>query len=136
MIQILEQGPKSKKVQVQTLSKAITYSQATRSHVYQNAVKFVSENRTKEAFEAATENNKSLVLKYANNTQEDQRVIPGIDDSRQVIRWAHQNKEKVGEVSEIFRCGDKFLIAVIASVEEEGIAKCSTGFSTSMAQFS
>lgn len=123
LIQILEQGPKSKKVQVQTLSKAITYSQATRSHVYQNAVKFVSENRTKEAFEAATENNKSLVLKYANNTQEDQRVIPGIDDSRQVIRWAHQNKEKVGEVSEIFRCGDKFLIAVIASVEEEGIAK-------------
>ena len=123
LIQILDQGPKSKRVQIQTFAKAVTYSQATRSFVYQNAVKFVSDNRTKEAFESAIEKDKSLVLKYANNTPEEQRVIPGIDESRQVIRWAHQNKKKVGEVSEIFRCGDKFLIAVIASVDEKGIAK-------------
>lgn len=122
LIQILNQGPKSKRVQVQVFSKAITYSQATRSRVYQNAVKFVSENRTQEQFESAVEGNQELMLKYANNTEENQRVIPGIDDSRQVIRWAHQNKKKLGEVSEIFRCGDKFLVAVITRVEEEGVA--------------
>ena len=66
--------------------------------------------------------NQELMLKYANNTEENQRVIPGIDDSRQVIRWAHQNKKKLGEVSEIFRCGDKFLVAVVTRVEEEGVA--------------
>ena len=79
LIQILDQGPKSKRVQIQTFAKAVTYSQATRSFVYQNAVKFVSDNRTKEAFESAIEKDKSLVLKYANNTPEEQRVIPGID---------------------------------------------------------
>ncbi len=121
LIQILNQGPKSKRVQVQVFSKAITYSQATRSRVYQNAVKFVSENRTQEQFEAAVEADQSLVLKYATNTEENQRVIPGIDDSRQVIRWAHQNKDKEGDVSEIFRCGDKFLVAVITEIEKDGV---------------
>ena len=47
-------------------------------------------------------------------------MIVGIDDSRQVIRWVHQNKDKVNEVSEIFRCGDKFLVAVITSINKEG----------------
>ncbi|MCQ2959178.1 MAG: peptidylprolyl isomerase [Bacteroidales bacterium] len=121
LIQILNQGPKSKRVQVQVFSKPVTYSQTTRSKVYQNAVKFVSENRTQEQFESSVEANQALVLKYANNTDENQRVIPGIDDSRQVIRWAHQNKNKKGEVSEIFRCGDKFLVAVITEIEEKGI---------------
>ena len=121
LIQILAQGPKSKRVQVQVFSKAITYSQNTRSKVYQNAVKFVSENRTKEQFDAAVEADQSLVKRIERNSEENQRVIVGIDDSRQVIRWVHQNKDKVGEVSEIFRCGDKFLVAVITSINKEGV---------------
>lgn len=122
LIQILNQSPKSKRVQVQVYSKAISYSQSTRSRVYQNAVKFISENRTQEQFEAAVEADSSLVLRYSGNTDENQRVLPGIDDSRQVIRWAHQNKDKEGEVSEIFRCGDKFLVLVVTDVQEEGVA--------------
>lgn len=121
LIQILNQSPKSKRVQVQVYSKAVTYSQATRSRVYQNAVKFISENRTKEQFEAAVDADSSLVLRFSGNTEENQRVLPGIDDSRQVIRWAHQNKDKEGEVSEIFRCGDKFLVIVITDIKEEGV---------------
>lgn len=121
VIEILAQGPKSKRVQVQVFSKAVTYSQNTRSRVYQEAVKFISENRTQEQFESAVEKNDALVLKYANNTEENQRYIPGIEDSRQVIRWAHQNKDdKQGEVSDIFRCGDKFVVAVITGTEKEG----------------
>ncbi|MCQ2608826.1 MAG: SurA N-terminal domain-containing protein [Bacteroidales bacterium] len=120
LVKVLAQGPKSKRVQVQVLSKSVTYSQQTRSKIYQNAVKFVSENRTKEQFEAAVEADQALVMRSA-TTEENQRVLPGIDDSRQVIRWCHQNKKKVGEVSEIFRCGDKFVVAVINSVEEEGV---------------
>ncbi|MBO4778147.1 MAG: SurA N-terminal domain-containing protein [Bacteroidales bacterium] len=120
LIQILAQGPKSKRVQVQVFSKAVSYSQNTRSKVYQNAVKFVSENRTKEQFDAAVEADESLVKRVERNSEENQRVIVGIDDSRQVIRWVHQNKDKVNEVSEIFRCGDKFLVAVITSVNKEG----------------
>ncbi|MCQ2605712.1 MAG: SurA N-terminal domain-containing protein [Bacteroidales bacterium] len=120
LVKILAQGPKSKRVQVQVLSKAVTYSQQTRSKVYQNAVKFVSENRTKEQFEATIEADQSLIMRTA-TTEENQRLLPGIDDSRQVIRWAHQNKKKVGEVSEIFRCGDRFVVAVIDKVLEEGV---------------
>lgn len=126
LIQILAQGPKSKRVQVQVFSKEVAYSQSTRSKVYQNAMKFTSENRTQEQFEAAVDADASITMKFANNTEENQRVIPGIDDSRQVIRWAHQNKKKQGEVSDIFRCGDKFVVAVITSVEEEGVVALET----------
>ena len=70
MIQILAQGPKSKRVQVQVFSKAVSYSQNTRSKVYQNAVKFVSENRTKEQFDAAVEADESLVKRVERNSEE------------------------------------------------------------------
>lgn len=119
LIKILDQGPKSKRVQVEVLSKTVTYSQATRQNVYQQAVKFVSENRTKKQFEASVENNQNLVMRQSGNTDENQRVLPGIDESRQVIRWCHQNKDKE-DVSEIFRCGDKFVVAVVTGVEKKG----------------
>lgn len=121
LIQILAQGQKSKRVQVQVFTKTVTYSEATRKVAYQKAVKFVSDNRTKEQFETAVEADETLNMRIASNTEENQRVIPGIDESRQIIRWAHQNKDNEGMVSEIFRCGDKFVIAAIESVEEEGV---------------
>ena len=120
IIQILEQGPKSKRVQVEYLAKEITYSNDTRKDIYKNAVVFASENQTKESFDNSIETNKAITKRFAENTLENQRIIPGLEDSRDIIRWAHQNKEEIGKISEIFTCGDKYVIAAISKVNEKG----------------
>jgi len=119
IIDILEQGPKAKRVQVQYLSKQIAYSQNTRKEVYKKAVEFASENRTKEQFESYLSKNPTITKKVGEKLGENERTLPGIQDSRPVIRWAHQNEE-ITKVSDIFTCGDKFVIAVVSKVYEKG----------------
>lgn len=119
IIDILEQGPKAKRVQVQYLSKQIAYSQNTRKEVYKKAVEFASENRTKEQFESYLSKNPTITKKVGEKLGENERTLPGIQDSRPVIRWAHQNEE-ITNVSDIFTCGDKFVIAVVSKVYEKG----------------
>jgi len=121
IIEILEQGPKTKRVQVQYLAKEVVYSEVTRSSVYKEAVTFASNNDTKEKFDEAIEKNGLLIKHVAENILENQRYIAGIDDSRQIIKWAHQNKEEgLNKISEIFTCKDKFVIAVLTDVNEKG----------------
>lgn len=119
IIDILEQGEKGKRVQVQYMSKQITYSPDTRKDIYKKAVEFASENRTKKQFEAYIAANPTVTKKIAEKLGENDRSLPGIMESRPVIRWAHQNEE-IDNVSDIFTCGDKFVIAVVSKVYEKG----------------
>ena len=121
IIDILDQGSKSKRVQVQYLAKTITYSQDTRKDIYKKAVQFASENRTKAQFNATLAKNTTITKRIAENLPENERFMPGVFESREVIRWAHQNKEELDVVSDIFTCGDKFIIATITKVNEKGI---------------
>lgn len=120
IIEILQQGSKSKVVQVQTMARTITFSPETRKTVNKQAVAFVSENRTAEQFNAALEQTNNLVKRSA-TVSENQRSLAGIAESRQLIRWAHQNKGEKNTVSDIFNCGDKFVVAVVTDVHEKGM---------------
>ncbi|MCL2328558.1 MAG: peptidylprolyl isomerase [Bacteroidetes bacterium] len=118
IIEILQQGLKTKEVQVQILAKAIAPSTDTRKAIKKEAVNFVSANRTVDQFNATLE--KSNLVKRTATVSENQRSLPGIFESRALIRWAHQNKEKKNTVSDLFEFGDKFVVAVITDVYEKG----------------
>lgn len=119
IIEILQQGPKSKVVQVQALAKAVIPSSDTRKAIQKEAVNFVSENRTIDQFNATLEKSNSVAKRKA-TVFENQRSLPGIPDSRAVIRWAHQNKASKNTVSDLFVLGDKFVVVVITDVHEKG----------------
>ena len=120
IIEILNQGPKSKRVQVQFLAREIQYSSDTRKAVYSEAVSFASENETKEQFDNAIAANNKLVKRVAENVTPNQRLITGVPESRELIQWAHTSKDSKGTVSDIFTCGDSFVIAVVTEVFEKG----------------
>jgi len=119
IIEILQQGAKSKVVQVQTLAKSIVPSSDTRKSIKKEAVNFVSANRTLDQFNATLEKSGNLVKRSA-TVAENQRSLPGMLESRALIRWAHQNKDKKNTVSDLFEFGDKYVVAVITDVHEKG----------------
>lgn len=121
LIEILDQGPKSKRVQVQYLARTVQYSTETRRNVYSKAILFASENQSKEDFDNSVAQSTDLVKRIADRTTPNQRTLPGLRDSRDVIRWAHKNKNKVGQVSDIFNCGDAFVIAIVTEVHNKGV---------------
>ena len=125
IIEILEQGPKVKKVQVGIITRAIQASTATYELVYSEASRFAGMNDTYEKFITSIEE-EGLNKRIANDIKEDDRQIPGLESPRELIRSMYQaelnniildfNKQAVFELENIF------VVAYLTDVKEEGVA--------------
>lgn len=119
IINILEVGKTSKKVQLATLTRAVVPSTRTYQKVYQEASEFAGLNNTYEKFNQAILD-KKLNKRLASNLREADRRISGLDNPREMIRWAY--RAKVQDVSPVFEFGDNFVVAALKSAKQEGTA--------------
>ena len=125
IIEILEQGPKVKKVQVGIITRAIQASTATYELVYSEASRFAGMNDSYEKFIASIEE-EGLNKRIANDIKEDDRQIPGLESPRELIRSMYQaelnnivldfNKQAVFELENVF------VVAYLTDVKEKGVA--------------
>ncbi len=119
IINILEVGKTSKKVQLATLTRAVVPSTRTYQKVYQEASEFAGLNNTYVKFNQAILD-KKLNKRLASNLREADRRIAGLDNPREMIRWAY--RAKVQDVSPVFEFGDNFVVAALKSAKQEGTA--------------
>jgi len=117
IIEVEEQGVKQKKVQVGYLATNIEPSEKTDGDIYAIASKFAGENRTKEQFEKAIEEQK-LIPRIANNIQKSDYRIAGLESPRTLVRWVYENEQ--GTISDVFKLGDKYIVALLKEVREKG----------------
>ncbi|QIA09815.1 peptidylprolyl isomerase [Draconibacterium halophilum] len=124
LIQTTDRGDLSRQVQVAYLTRIVVPSTRTYQNVYSKASQFAGENTTSEAFNAAV--SEQGLTKRVANVGENDRAIVGLESARPLIRAAYE--AKVNDIltnnqdSRIFELGDNFVIAVLASATEEGIA--------------
>ena len=76
-------------------------------------------NNTFEKFNQAVQD-KKLSKRVASNLRESDRKVAGLENPREMVRWAYYAKELA--VSPVFEFGDNFVVATIKSAKEEGIA--------------
>ncbi|MDY0200051.1 MAG: SurA N-terminal domain-containing protein [Bacteroidales bacterium] len=119
IIEILEKGKLTKKAQVALLVRNVIPSSKTYQDVYQKASEFAGLNNTYEKFNAAVAEQK-LNKRLASNLRESDKRIAGLENPREMIRWAY--KEGVNSVSTVFEFGDNFVVAALKEVREEGYA--------------
>ena len=62
----------------------------------------------------------NLARRVANNLGEGDRAVTGLDNPREMIRWAYEAKR--GDISPIFEFGDRYVIARLDAIREEGTA--------------
>lgn len=119
IMQVTEKTKPVEKVKIATIIRKVEPTSRTYGIRFNEASQFVAQNRTVEKFENATKENNSLaVRKYTVSTKETR--IANINDSRQIIRWAFENKE--GDVSDkVFESGNQFVVAAIKKVNPKGI---------------
>lgn len=108
------------KIQLATIVYQVTPSSTTYQNTFAKASKFASENKTAEQFNKAVEA-ESLNKRVVPSLREMGNNIPGIDNPRQIIRWAFDEKTKVGDVSTIFELDNNFVIAVLTKKSDKGI---------------
>lgn len=122
LIQPTKKGTLTKQVRLAELVRNIEPSTQTYQTVYAQASKFAGENTTGTAFDkSVTEQNLS---KRVARVGENDRTIVGLDQSRPLIRAAYDGELndilKSNEGSTIFEFGDKFVVAKLAAIQDEG----------------
>jgi peptidyl-prolyl cis-trans isomerase D len=117
IIKVTEVSPSIKKVQVGILARDVRASEQTDQHYYALASKFAGINNTGAKFEAAVKNNNPAAITVYDIKPLDNSV-EGLEKPRQLIRWVFEAKE--GEVSKIFRLGEKYVVATVTKAREDG----------------
>jgi len=118
IVEILDQGPEVKKVKIAIMSRKVEPSSDTYSKKYSTAIEFAGTNRTYEQFNnAITE--QGLTKRYANDLTELQRTLPGLEQPREMIRWAFESD--LHQVSDVFEFENKYVVACLTDVREEGV---------------
>lgn len=125
VLQVTDRTTPVEKVLLGIIAKDITPSQQTINKLYNDARTFANDINTLADFDAAvTANNQT---KRIANLGKNDATIPGIENAREIIRQAYLADKpgyilKDKEKSPIFETGDKFTVAVLTNIQQEGIA--------------
>ena len=103
------------KVQLAVMARVVTASSKTYAQIFNNAKQFIVNNPNSEKFEeGAKEANMSI--QPANYLTENADKVAQLKQSRPIVRWAFNAKD--GEVSDVFECGQEFIVAAVTAVRE------------------
>lgn len=113
--EIMEIGKPTPKVKLAILAREVTPSSKTYSIIYNNAKQFIVTNNNAEAMEKAAQEAGMAVIPQYNLTATTDKVGQ-LKASRTIVRWAFDAKE--GAVSDVFECGDQFIVAALTEVND------------------
>lgn len=117
VFQLMDKSAATPKVRLAILERKVTPSSRTYATIYNQAKQFVVNNKTAEAFtEAAREQDFTVYPAY--NVLANNHKVASLDQSRAIVRWAFQGDTKQGAVSDVFECGDNFVVAVLSEIND------------------
>jgi peptidyl-prolyl cis-trans isomerase D len=119
LIELMDQGPRSKRLQAFFVTRKVEPSTATDRQVYAKANGFASKYSAGADFDKGVAAEK-LNKRNADNIKENDRSLGGLEQPRELIRWAFKaNKD---DVSKVYQFGNQYVIAHLVAVHEKGIA--------------
>lgn len=113
--EIMELGKPTPKVKLAIIAREVTPSSKTYSALYNKAKQFIVDNNNAEALEVAAQEQGMAVIPQFNLTATTDKVGQ-LKASRPIVRWAFEAKE--GAVSDVFECGQQFVIAALTEVND------------------
>lgn len=120
VIQVTGKSAPTKKVQVARLTRNIEPSNRTFQAVFGQASEFSALLRQDKSFEEAAEE-KGLSVRVVDMVREMDMNLPGIENPREIVRWAFDERTKVGGFSQIFDVDSRFIVATVTEKREKGI---------------
>jgi len=119
VIEILDADKANKKIQIAILQRKVEPSTRTYQSIYTEASKFSGENNTRDKFEKSIKDRK-FTKKVAPNLVSSEKVIAGLENPREMVRWAYKSEKDA--VSTVFEFGNRYVIAVLTEIREKGLA--------------
>lgn len=116
-IEILDQKNFEPAYKVAYLSRKIDASQETDQAAFGLASQFAGQSRDAKAFDESVQKG-NLHKMVAPDITPTESTIPGLGVNRQLVQWAY--KADIGNVSEPFTVGDRYVVAILTEVNKEG----------------
>lgn len=120
IIKINEKTELVEKARVATITRAIEPSNETYQEKYLEASIFAGTNNTLAKFDTAVIN-QGLNKRSSDNLTAMANRLAGLQNSRQIIRWAFSLNTSVGNVSPVFEDENKYVVAALKQIREEGL---------------
>ncbi|MGH2563996.1 MAG: peptidylprolyl isomerase, partial [Ginsengibacter sp.] len=117
-IEILDKKNFGPAYKIAYMAKEITPSDETINNANAAATKLSGQARDKQAFDKYVAKNGLKEVSVPNVIKENEFQLGGLQDARQIIRWAFDAKE--GDVSEPFSIKDDFVVAVVDRTINDG----------------
>lgn len=119
IVKLTEKTDPIPKVRVAMISRSIEPSSETFQQVYIKASEFAGENNTQAKFDAAVEE-QGLNKRTSDRISEMGNRLAGVEDGRQIIRWAFSETTSIGKVSPVFEDEKKYVVAILTKVRKKG----------------
>jgi peptidyl-prolyl cis-trans isomerase D len=121
IIEILDQSKPVKQVQVGTVVKNVVPSEETDHLYYVKANEFAGLNDSWDKFNKAIEEGKlQFTTQTALNLAPMDKRVNDLEMARPLVNWAYKAEEK--DVSTVFKFGNRYVVATVENVREEGFA--------------
>lgn len=122
VVQVTDRAKPVEKIQVATIEKEIIPSNKTTNKIYNDARHFASRIKNAEDFNKQVDE-QGLTKRMATVNKND-KTIAGMDNARDMIRQVYLAEEpgvvKTTDESIIFTNGNKYTVAVLTQIDEEG----------------
>ncbi|MCC8034469.1 MAG: peptidylprolyl isomerase [Rikenellaceae bacterium] len=116
VVQVTEKDAPVRKAQIATIRYKVEPSSATQQEIYEQASKFLTEaSGSYDNFKKASA--EGALAKRVARIRTSDRSISGLQDSRELVRWAFDSKK--GQVSDILEIGGDYVIAALAEVRTD-----------------
>lgn len=119
IIKVTNRTEAKPKVRIAVIAHEISPSTNTYQTVFAEVNRFATENKTIEQFNSAIET-QGLSKRTYPTLKSNTYHITGIDNPRQIVRWAFDNKTQVGDISTIFDLDNMYVIAALTKIVQEG----------------
>ncbi len=133
MIQVTDRAKPVEKIQIATIEKEIVPSQTTINKIYNEARSFAANVNNQADFDKSV-SNFNLSKRIATLNKNDKNIA-GMENARELVRQAYLASTP-GDVilnnegSNIFDSGNKFTVAILTDIQEEGVAPVNSVAST------
>lgn len=126
IVLVQAQTKPTKKALIGMVSKQIKPSDETLQDAYNRASELAFVDKKQKGFNPdeyfeKTVKEKNLMARDESFITESTRNLMGMDDTRDVIKWALTAKR--GDISEVFQSGNNYIVAILTSVRTDGIPK-------------
>lgn len=116
IFQVTDKTAARSKVKLAILEIKVATSNLTVSKIFNEAKQFAAELEGNDFEKKAKD--KGYVVRSANELPTTADKIAELKQSRQIVRWAFENK--VGTVSDVYDCDNQFVVATVTEVNEKG----------------